>query len=462
VAIQQAKVFVEDLQRGMFVSQLDRPWTRTPFALQGFYIRDLEEIRQLQKYCRYVYVDIVKTVGDVGIALRKITRAASGDAAAGKDRGVKGGKSARRVPVAVACRPVQISHHNYAPPAPARREAKKARLLHSRILDGMYQVMLQIHSDKPLPVQQVNRAVEQMVDSVLRSPDAFTWLARIREKDEHTYNHSVRASVWAVVFGRHIGLRRQELIQLAVASLLKDVGKLFLPDEILKIAKRDPRAELEYRKFVDYGVNLLAADPSIDPQVVNIVRCHREQHDGSGYPQGLRGGQIPVLARLCGIVTFYDEATNPRGADFPVPPSRAVGQLYELRGFSFQEQLVVEFIQAIGLYPTGTTVELSTGEVAVVVEQTYQRRLKPKVIVVLDKNKKSLEKTRLFDMAADDDRKQKQIDKGKKNLAQANKITVLQDLEPSQFPQINVAAVRDEYLFRKGFPEFLSGLLGRY
>nr|WP_305121382.1 HD domain-containing phosphohydrolase [Microbulbifer elongatus] len=298
-----------------------------------------------------------------------------------------------------------------------------------------------------------------MVDSVLRSPDAFSWLARVREKDEQTYSHSVRASVWAVVFGRHIGLRRQELVQLGVATLLKDVGKLYLPETVLKAEKRDPRAELEYRKFVDYSVKLLSSDPNIDRHVLTIVQCHKEQYDGSGYPKGLRGGQIPVLARMCGIVTYYDEATNPRGAEFPVPPSRAVAQLYELRDSAFQEQLVVEFIQSIGLYPTGTQVELSTGEIAVVVEQSHQRRLKPKVMLVTDAQKKLLAKPRLFDMAADDDRKLALVKKGKKSLAEVGLITITQDMDPSRYPAIDVARVRDQYLYEQRLPAFVARFL---
>ncbi|WGL15093.1 DUF3391 domain-containing protein [Microbulbifer bruguierae] len=453
MAIQQAKVFVEDLQRGMFVSRLDRPWTRTPFALQGFYIRDQEEIRQLQKYCRYVYVDVVKSVGEIGAKLRKITGAAS-QAATDKSASPK-----RRVPVAINCKPVQVKHNSYLRPEPVRKEAAKARQLHGRIVQGMHEVMVQIKSDRPLPIGDVNHVVTQMVDSVLRSPDAFSWLARVRDKDEHTYSHSVRASVWAVVFGRHIGLRRQELVQLGLATLLKDVGKLYLSDKVLKAEKRDPRAELEYRKFVDYSVKLLSTDPNIDQQVLSIVQCHKEQYDGSGYPRGLRGGQIPILARMCGIVTFYDEATNPRGAEFPVPPSKAVGQLYELRNSAFQEQLVVEFIQSIGLYPTGTQVELSTGEVAVVVEQSYQRRLKPKVMLVTDAEKNLLAKPRLFDMAADDDRKQALVEKGKKSLAEVGLITITQDLDQSRYPQIDVAAVRDQYMFEQRLPAFIARLL---
>lgn len=456
MAIEQAKVFVEDLQRGMFVSRLDRPWTRTPFALQGFYIRDLEEVRQLQKYCRYVYVDVVKTVGDAGLKLRRMTRAGTRDSAAAISRGGRAG----RVPVAIPCRPVQVSHKAYPPPEPARREADRARRLHSRILAGMHEVMVQVCSDRPLPVQQVQRVVEELVESVLRSPDAFAWLARVRDRDEHTYSHSIRASIWAVVFGRHIGLRRHELVQLGMATLLKDVGKLMIADEVLQAVKRDPRSELEYRKFVEHSVKLLSADPQMDPQVINIVRCHREQHDGSGYPHGLRGDKIPVLARMCGIVTFYDEATNPRGASQPAAPSKAVAQLYDLRGIAYQEQLVVEFIQSIGLYPTGTQVELSSGEIGVVVEQTYARRLKPKVMLVLDRDKQPLAEARLFDMAADDDRKQKLIERGK--LGPDARITILKDVEPGRYSQVDVAAVRDSYLFsQQKLFSILSRLLKR-
>lgn len=422
--------------------------------MQGFYIRDLEEIRQLQKYCRFVYVDVVKSVGDVGAKLRRITRA--GRISSGPARGKHGG----RVPVAIPCRPVQVSHNAYPAPVSARREAGQARKLHRQIQQGMHEVLVQIRSDRPLPVQQVNQVVENLVESVLRSPDAFAWLARVREKDEHTYSHSIRTSIWAVMFGRHIGLRRHDLVRLGVAALLKDIGKLMLPDEVLAAPKRDPRRELEFRKFVDHSVRLLAADSQMDPQVTEIVHCHREMHDGSGYPRGLRGDKIPVLARMCGIVTFYDEATNPRGVTYPVAPSKAVAQLYDLRGISFQEQLAVEFIQSIGLYPTGTQVELSTGEVGVVVEQTHKRRLKPRVMVVLDGAKQLLAEPQLLDMAADDDRKDRLIERGK--LAPGDKITILKDVEPGRYPQVNVASVRDSYLFsQQRLPGFLAKLLKR-
>ncbi|SDK57120.1 HD-GYP domain-containing protein [Microbulbifer yueqingensis] len=453
MAIKQVKVHVEQLQRGMFVSRLDRPWTHTPFALQGFYIRDLEEIRQLQRYCSYVYVDMAKTVGVVGASLRQLARQNDRDFTGAAPKSARGKE---RSPVAIPCRPVKVSHQAYPPPQPARKAAPRARKLFRQLQHCMHQVMVQLRSGAPLPLRQVGEVVEELVDNVLRSPDAAAWLARVREKDEYTFSHSLRAGIWAVIFGRHIGLRRHELVQLGTACLLKDVGKMEIPDEVLRSSRRDPVADGAYRRFVEHSVKMLSAEPGLDPQVLDIIHCHCERHDGSGFPRGLSGGKIPVLARMCGIVTFYDEATNPRGEHFPVAPSRAVAQLYDLRGRGFHEQLVVEFIQAIGLYPTGTEVELSTGEVAVVVEQTYHHRLRPRVAVVLDRARQPLPKPRLLDLAAEDDRKQRLIDQGK--LSPADKITIVQDLEPRKYPQVDVAAVRDQYLLQGGG---LSAVLSR-
>jgi len=116
----------------------------------------------------------------------------------------------------------------------------------------------------------------------------------------------------------------------------------------------------------------------VKPRVTAVVKTHCERVNGSGFPEHLRGDRIPLLGKIAGIVTYYDETTNPRGK-LHLSPSKAVAKLYELRDVEFQSDLVVEFIRAIGLYPTGTIVELNTGEVAVVVEQNFQRRLKPKV-----------------------------------------------------------------------------------
>ncbi len=124
---------------------------------------------------------------------------------------------------------------------------------------------------------------------------------------------------------------------------------------------------------------------------------------------------------------------------------------------------MVEFIRAIGLYPTGTLVELSTGEVAVVVEQNFERRLKPKVIVVLDPLKQPLSEYLLLDLTEDDRRKQALIDSGKKTRHEIEKIEIARDLEPGSY-EVDIAAIRDHYLMKyekKGLMALLTRLTAR-
>ena len=309
-------------------------------------------------------------------------------------------------------------------------------------------------------IGETKRVASEMVDSVLRNPDAFTWLSRVQEKDEYTYSHSVRSSVWAILFGRHIGLPKRDLDVLALGVLLKDVGKVMLDSELLTKVERTATEEKAYENFVELGADILRKTPGVEPRVISVVKTHCERLNGSGFPQGLRGDKIPLLGKIAGIVTYYDYVTNPRGSRHPIAPSKAVAKLYELRNIQFQEELVVEFIRAIGLYPTGTLVELSTGEVGVVVEQNFERRLKPKVMLVLDACKQPLAECSLLDLSEDDKRKQALLDSGKKTRYEIEKVEIARDLEPGSY-DVDIANIRDQYLMKtekRGLMALLSRL----
>ena len=440
MAIKQIKVDVNEVTIGMFVSGLDRPWSQTPFPLQGFYIRDLEEIKQLKTHCNHVYIDVQKGRGPVATKLKTLSEK-FGEKPKIFSRTAKGATA--KVEVA----PLRIKRDVYTEKEPLKKEVKRAKQLHQRVHRAVGEIIKQLdHGGGTIPVVETKRLASEMVDSILRNPDAFSWLSRVQDVDEYTYSHAVRSAVWAIVFGRHAGLPKKDLDTLAMGVLLKDVGKTKLEKELLTKKNRSGAEEGEYEKFIDLGVQILREMPGIEPRVISVVKTHRERINGSGYPQHLRGDKIPLLGKVAGIVTFYDETTNPRGEKFPLSPSKAVAKLYELRNIDFQEELVVEFIRAIGLYPTGTLVELSTGEVGVVVEQNFERRLKPKIMLVLDAVKNPLKQPILLDLAEDEKRKQNLVDSGKFTVAEVEKIEIAQDLEPGSY-DIDVAAIRDNYLF---------------
>lgn len=449
MAIKQIKINVNELTIGMFVSGLDRPWTQTPFPLQGFYIRELDEIKELKVHCQNVYIDIAKGAGPIAVNLKAMPAAT-----APSKQPIAG--VARQTPVGVPVAPLTIRRDIYPVQQKSlQKEAKHAKQLHQKVFSTVGEIIGQIDLGRVIPVRETQRVASEMVDSVLRNPDALTWLARVREKDEHTYSHSVRSAVWAIIFGRHIGLAKKDLDVLAMGVLLKDVGKARLDTTLLENKNRTPAEEREYEQFVGFGVDILRATDGVSPRVVAIVKNHCERINGSGFPQQLRGDKIPLLGKIAGIVTFYDDVTNPRGEMYPLAPSKAVARLYDLRNTEFQEELVIEFIRAIGLYPTGTLVELSTGEVGVVVEQNFSRRLKPKIMIVLDACKHVLQTPFLLDLAEDEKHKQALIDAGKLLLCDVDKIEILRDLEPGSY-EVDIAAIRDEYLFKAERKTLLS------
>lgn len=451
MAIKQIKIDVNELTLGMFVSGLDRPWTQTPFPLQGFYINTLEEIQLLKIHCHHAFIDIAKGPGPVKANLRTLTNPGVS---------ILGNPKSKVKNKVTDVAPIKIQRDQYPVVETLGREIIRARELHQQVYHAIGEVMRQVGSgNQEVPIQETKRAASNMVDSVLRSPDAFTWLSRVKEKDEYTYSHAVRCAVWGILFGRHIGLPKIDLDVLALGLLLKDLGKTRLPLELIEKPSRTSAEQAAYEKFVDFGVEILREVQDIKPRVTSVVKTHCERLNGTGFPEQLRGDKIPLLGKIAGIVTFYDETTTPRGENRSYSPSKSVAKLYEVRDELFQAELVVEFIRAIGLYPTGTLVELNTGEVAVVVEQNFERRLKPKIMIVMDTLKKPLDEPMYLDLAEDEKAKQAKLDAGKITHSELEKIEIAQDLDPGAY-ELDVNRIRDIYLSRQSTPNkgFLSFL----
>lgn len=361
------KVAVGEVEVGMYVSELDRPWLETPFLFQGFHIRNQEEIDALRAHCRHVIVD-------------------------SRDEGDD----------TVTDLPPPIPHAEKKP-AEAMRGLKGEIKPASSIQAGMYSSVEDVmgtlrHSGK-LDVRKLESAVEPMVDSVLRNPAAMSCLMRIRRKGGYLYSHSLASSVWATVLGREIGLDRDALRVVALGAMLLDVGKIRVPEKLLTKPEKLDAAEMQHvRQHVEFGMEILQEAGGVDKRVLDMVAYHHERFDGAGYPNGLKGGEIPVYGRIAGIVDTYDAMITSRPYASTQSSYGALRQLRALAGTEFQAEIVDQFTQAIGMFPTGTLVLLNTGEVAVVTAQSRIRRLRPEVMIILDKDKKPLDEYRVVNL----------------------------------------------------------------
>ena len=142
------------------------------------------------------------------------------------------------------------------------------------------------------------------------------------------------------------------------------------------------------QRHVEIGLSLLKRSGLTAPDIIDFIANHHERLDCSGYPNALGGDLIPAFGRIAGVVDCYNAITSSRRYASTKSPAEAINQLYKLKGVHFHQDLIDAFIQAIGVYPVGALVELSSGEVAIVVAQSRTRRLRPIVLVLLDGNKK--------------------------------------------------------------------------
>jgi HD-GYP domain-containing protein (c-di-GMP phosphodiesterase class II) len=184
--------------------------------------------------------------------------------------------------------------------------------------------------------------------------------------------------------------------------LLLDIGKMKVPEEILNKEATLTEAEfLEIKKHVDYGVEILRCTPGIDDNVIHIALTHHERYDGSGYPNGLPGDQIPVYGRIAAIIDCYDAMTSKRSYSEAVSPHNALQKIYNWRNKFFQDELVEQFLQCLGVYPTGSLVEMNTGEVGIVLSQNRTKRLKPRIMLLLDADKTTYKNFKIIDLVTE-------------------------------------------------------------
>ena len=269
-------------------------------------------------------------------------------------------------------------------------ELRVGTLAYFSIQQEFTRISKAIKSGSPLQIERIDPLLKALVDSIIRNPAAGVWLARLKSKSSYAHRHCISCAILCAVMGRQLGFDTESMHRLSLAGLLMDSGKLLLADSLLrKTQSLSPAEQQETQRHTELGLEAVAS-ADLPEEVLQVIRYHHERFDGSGYPDGLSGTQIPLFARIAAIVDCYDAMTSPRYYATPIVHSEAIMKLAGWRKTLFQKELVDTFIQAIGLYPPGSLVELTSGEVAVVSDFRVGMGRKPELTVILDANKNRL------------------------------------------------------------------------
>ncbi len=424
-------VRVSDLKIGMHVCELDKPWLELPFEppfqLQGFRIQSIEEIAKIRQYCSHVYIDTERAARKRGttakrprtpfssgvfstlrnslnpgaLKLGKLARTLAHRSvdSSGSSSGNAGRATAsdyenlyfsesddstlpRKYEILASNAPKRIVYQNQTT---LEEEFEPAKLAIEGANSFYADLVEEVQKSSKLDYPKLRERVDTMARSIIRNPDALSYLVQMKSTNKQTYNLAISSCVMVMAFARFLGLSNNEIKDLGTGALLQDVGMVKLPPEILN--KKEPLTDTEFKlvqRHVTLSRSIVERIPGISKKVVSVCYYHHERYDGSGYPRGLKQDQIPLFSMITGIVDTYMALTSFRSYRRTSTSYEALCELTELKNKQFIGALVDRFIQNIAIFPVGSFVQLNSGHVGVVVARNPMRFLEPKVMLVVD------------------------------------------------------------------------------
>lgn len=369
----KTKVAVKDLRLGMYVYQLDRPWTETPFMFQGFLLNSETQLETLKQYCQHVLVDSERTYEDPnrpGAAVRGSPGPPSG-----------------------------VRHVDYVEQVSVENEFTRACEACVRVESVVEDAFQALRAGDKLDVTATAQVVSKMTESILRNPDAFLLFSSLQKRGGHLLDRAVNCSIYMITFARFLGMEKADVERAGTVGLLQDVGMLEMPESLIRKEGLLSSDEIDLvRTHVLRGVETLRrANMSAD--ITDIMAQHHERHNGSGYPHRLKGPEISTIGACAAIVDTFGAMTKRRPYADEMSPSNVLGIMHKWRDGFFNGWLVDEFIRCIGVFPVGSVVELNSGEVGIVISQNVAKRLQPRVMIIKDANGRPLRPQKLLDLS---------------------------------------------------------------
>lgn len=352
----KTRIHVQELRIGMFVTELDVPWEKSPFAdckASGLIIQSREQLAQLRRCSTYVFIDADKQKKMFGA-----------------------------IPTAASKETDRVAFQK------AFTQAANTYGHTSQIIKNL---LGEMRFGGQLDTETAEAAVADCVNSVLDNSDSMQLLTQLKNMDEYYSQHCLNTCVLSILLGKHLKFPEEKLKKLGLCGLLHDIGMSKIPPEIINKEGELLGKELAImRNHPLLGKEILQAAGNVDPEAIEVAYAHHERLDGSGYPRGLVRDEISAFSKIIAIVDSYDAITSDRIYQHGKLHIEALEILISGRKTHYDENLVMQFIECVGIYPVGSPVEMRSGEVVMVIESNPQEKTKPIVLQLLDANKQAV------------------------------------------------------------------------
>lgn len=347
------KIQACQLEVGMFVHEFGGAWLDHPFWKARFKVQHQTHLQKIR---------------ESGVAELSIDT----------DRGIDLPDSTAAICSLPATAPVEPS-----PRASLDQEISRALKICGRAKLAVTSMFNDARMGVAVSAEQAGPLIADIADSVQRNPHALISLSRLKTSDEYTYMHSVAVCALMIAVARQLDMPDEWIREAGLAGLLHDIGKMAIAQEILNKPGRLTDAEFSIVKdHPQSGARILRQSLVNNVAALDVCLHHHEKFDGSGYPFGLAGEQISVLARMAAICDVYDAVTSERPYKQAWGPAQSIQRMASWRGH-FDERIFQAFVRAVGIYPIGALVRLQSERIGLVVEQNEKFLLKPKVMLLM-------------------------------------------------------------------------------
>lgn len=348
------KVDLRDLQIGDEVVRFDKSWLSTDFISHKILIHDASVINRMKENgVKYAYINPRK-----------------------KSETKEEGESAQEDFESVV----------ETPEAEPLKNLKQASGIYSESLKIVSNVLTDVRSGKMFNSDAIKYVSENITEMTLKDSRVMTSVTRLKQYDNYTFHHSMNVSIYAASLAAHLGMGKTGVEIAANSGLLHDIGKMFVPEEILN--KPGALTEEEFaqvKSHVELGYDYLKKQ-GVGCDKLSMVAEHHERNDGTGYPYGLRDKDISIFGKIGAIVDIYDAMTSDRVYHKGIPATSALKMMFQWADRHINKSVFEFFIKSIGIYPVGSVVVMSNQDKAVVAKINNKNPLTPVLVVFMDRD----------------------------------------------------------------------------
>ncbi|MTI48999.1 MAG: HD-GYP domain-containing protein [Firmicutes bacterium] len=240
-------------------------------------------------------------------------------------------------------------------------------------------------------LEDIGAIIESFINELFSQKEILVKMVDIKSMDNYTYQHCVNVAVLSIIVGIEMQYNKEKLTHLATGAILHDLGKTYVPKEVLLKPGKLTSEEFEVIKnHSEKGYEYLKDNMYVSSISRVIALQHHERVDGTGYPRGISGDEINECAKIVAVADVYDALVSDRPYRQALSPNEAIEYIMGASGTHFDYKVAQAFIKMIVPYPEGTLVRLSNGDIAVVTKTNPKFSLRPKVRVVM-RNGKAVE-----------------------------------------------------------------------